>query len=491
MGTPGYTVLQFIKRNIIWIIIGIILLILLILALIFGIVWGDVHDFDRLIIFDKDDIENCVNGEFCGFCSKKCICEFGWKGENCDMLINDTVFYPMNWWNMDSMECVNQGNLMEFECRSTCASDPECKAYTWNPCDSELPSCCSTPDWPCPETRRKINNGPTCCYGTGPNPSCCVPQCKHIKNFNGYTRPFFINSYERTGDPFPTRRNIESEHILLSQQFLYIKNGVKCFGYLCTYNDEYGLVFVDDIVYLNIVNTMNEIIEDGLEFWNIFGNWQDLIPDTMENYDVLPSSLGNVLEITELPFLQMKRIFNTTSPSISSMTVASSRGIMYSMILNTDYNYEYDGHTLEIIDKDYSLEFLDPNTITEKYNTIILIMPLYMRKSLPKLLTNSFNLLKDGGRIIIRGQNWDFINSTVIINWCMAAGMAKNKFTSEYFDLFKELHFEEDLALKEPCEGVCEDPSPFPFKNTECWSWFDVFYHPNHMGKWFSFIGKK
>jgi len=485
-------ILKFITKNWLWLILGSVFLVLFVVVIIFSILWGDTHDFDRWLRVSQDDQDDCINGEFCPFCSTECICEFGWKGKHCNQKNYTGTFYPVNWWDMESMECFNQGVLSEEACMTGCENDDQCKGYTWNPCETELPSCCIEPAWPCLLLRREIEELPTCCTGESPNPSCCIPQCKHIKNFNGFDKPAFLTMYERSNEMVIYRRSIEDIPPPVSQRILYVKNGAKCFGYLCTYNEEYGLVWTDDFMHSQVVETIDEIIHDALPTWNENGDWQGIVPETMGDYSKLPSKLGDVLEITELPFLQMKKLFETTTPKIDSMTVACSRSTMYTMMTPTDYhNWTYDGKSLIQIKKDYSLEFLEPGEIPKKYDTIILTMPMYMRKSLPRLLTNAFNLLKDGGHMITRTQFWPFVNSTVVTNYCMAAGMAKWKFASEFGALFTPVHFKADPMLSEPCVGSCDSPEPMPFKNTECWAWYPGFYHPEHVGQWFSFIGKK
>ena len=175
------------------------------------------------LIYDSD---YCVNGEYCDFCTpSKCICFLGWTGKKCDTLLTDDYFYDTNWWNMASENVYVPLDYYDIHNKTQCADScqnntDECIGYIWNPCVSY----------------------------TIPVLDSCVTECKHIRNKCMFDRPQIITNYERLPIQVEPPRRI-LEEMPASQEWMYLKNGVKCMGYVCHYSEDYGFVYIDEISY--------------------------------------------------------------------------------------------------------------------------------------------------------------------------------------------------------------------------------------------------
>ena len=410
------------------------------------------------------DSEYCVNGEYCEFCEDLCTCFYGWTGELCDTLIENGTYYETNWWNYKSRYIGHPVSIIPYginqhECSLLCEDDIECDGYVYNPCFNHTvyPECNTF------------------------NEECCITECKFLKPYIGYDRPWLIVKYESITEvqPLVLRRgvettenskSVESVGYPPSQEWVYLKNGIKCFGYICQYNDNYGLVYVDEITYRERRRDMDTIII--LSYMSVFNpDWHfELLNITAKNKDIL--------EITEMPYLQSLKAFPD-----NDITVMSSRSELFSSMTNSDF-YNTNITTKEL---DLSVSLVIPE---KKYDIVILTFSLYGRKSLPVLLTNAYNHLKSGGKIFIRDKFYSYINSTVLTNYCMAAGMPKKKFLTDYFKKFEELEYWESEEEIEP-EQTQTQNSPYQLKNNFCWLYNDDYYAPGHTGKWFIFVGKK
>lgn len=387
------------------------------------------------------DSEYCENGEYCDFCEVKCICFYGWSGKQCDTLIENGTFYESNWWNYASLRLRNpEYGLNKSQCALLCKEDIECLGYTYNPLFNDT----------------------------------SYSECKHLQPSSGYDKPWLIVGYERIPEePQVLRRNIEEIEDYMDpppQEWLYLKNGIECFGYTCHYNDDYGLVYVDEITYRKKREVIDKFIISTY-LWIFELNYHlNSINITASNKDIL--------EISEMPYLQSLIVFPD-----NDIIAMSSRAELFSSMLGSDFS----NPNITTLERDLSVSLIVPE---KQYDIVLLTFSLYGRKSLPTLLANAYNHLKDGGKIFIRDKYYSYINSTVLTNWCMAAGMAKEKLLTDYFKKFKKLEYWESEEEMEP-EDVWAENDPFKLKNNVCWLYNDDYYHPGHTGKWFVFVGKK
>lgn len=483
------------------------------------------------------DSSKCINGEYCGFCDDKCICKFGWMDEFCDKLKYNDTWYPFEWKDDTSRSEWFEGDQTFEDCMQFCEDDPTCRAFHWTETKYCLPillkrSLEETENGPPLGTCARIRN-----YENFVNPLFvveydifCYPPFiikrsltntiatnSRQKEYNFYkSKQCFllqkaIESELSENDRSPLqcirkddnsnsnrksiqiRKELQNGPMLIEVQekLLYIKNGVNCFGYICYYNNDYGLVWIDSQIYKYITGVRAKITVDEFESWTQCGNWQDEVPEKMGNYSSLPSDLGKVLEITVSPYLQMKRIFETTGATVKSISVANEYGDMLKDINGSEYGYTYMEKDLFVIKHDYSEQYFPPEYMDLRYDTIILPIAMYSRQSLPVLLTNVYNLLNPDGIVIIRDQYWNYTNSEKLTNLCMGAGMVTRKFANNFMDLFTQMYYEEDDPMYEPVGLNCITPDPIPGKSSSCWNWDYSYEHPEHMGLWYSFIGKK
>jgi len=436
-----------IKTNWVKIFFWALFFVVAIISMILSITSGSVWFFQKHHIYTPSD---CINGISCPFCDDKCICKFGWSGVSCNTLTDDYPFYDQFWWNLGSLDLETQGTLNLTACNASCTSNTTCKGYIWNPCNLVI------------------------------NETECLSICYHLVNYLFLPRPFIDVYYEKLN-------NTNTTGLPISQGFLYIKNGINCYGLICGYNDKYGLAFTDSLTYQYAREQSNSFLltVDGCDTCD---TWQDDGVVKMGSYRRTGRKLGRILEITELPFLQLKRILDLTgslAKEFDSMSVACTRAEFFSGVTEFDYTYTKLGKSLNFISIDLSKQVVD-FTIIPKFDTVILTAPLYGRENLPLLLSNAFNLLDDGGTMIIRAQYWTVINATVIQNKCSAAGMVKQQFVDDYLSWFTRLLYVEDDPEEEPfINGTYPNSVPFVFKNTECWNFVDEFHPPGHTGVWF------
>ena len=181
-----------------------------------------------------------------------------------------------------------------------------------------------------------------------------------------------------------------------------------------------------------------------------------------------------------MPYLQTPLLFPD-----NDLTVISSRAELFKTLINSDYNES----KYNIVDMDLSTGLVKTE---EKFDIVILPLSLYARKSLPNLLSNAYNYLKPRGIMAIRDKYYTYINSTSHVNWCMSAGMPKKKLMEDFFAKFKKVvKLEEDETEIEP-EKLFIENNPLKLKNEDCWVYDgNDYYHPNHEGNWFLFIGVK
>lgn len=435
------------------VIVGTVLMLSCFLSIFFGNLWY----FNKHFIYD---LTSCgKNGISCPFCvDTKCICNMGWTGDDCTEKIfseDDYEYIPVSLWDYDSLARETNGNLNTTQCGDACFNTSTCKGYTWNPCDTVIGD-------------------------------LCVQECEFIEAYAYFNQSIYITYYQRINET-------------ASQKWLYIKNNftteeTTCFGLVCYYNSKYGLTNVDDLTYENAKYTTNTLLQSLPTCANCT-IWRDQIADKMGDYTKMKTQLGNVLEITELPYLELANLLNQSlehKKEFVSMTVACTKYAFYKDIHDFDYNLIINNKGLNFLTEDLSKRVIDYTTCT-RYDTIVMIMPFYLRKNIPLLLTNAYNMLNDNGYIIIRGDYWTNINYTSLYNSCSAAGMITEELWHDFKVLFKTIHYVEDDPDIEPYEetGSYPDPTPFPYKNTDCWNWNDYYYHPYHEVVWFSFIGKK
>lgn len=414
------------------------------------------------------------HGEYCPFCTtKKCICSDPWYGPTCATATscsNSTNCFPNTYYDWESARSVYMGQISETACREACYLDTTCKGYMIDPCPIPLLSNCTYPG--------ELN----CCNATTyPEAICCSPQCRHIKNYVGYNKPLYVTGYQRVP-------NNES-NIPRSEKILYPRIDKESFGYISTYDKDYGIVYVDEIVKEYSDYHMDLIMTGSLVNISLNTGFYDSLPSKFGYYAQMRNYIGNLLEITDMPFLHMKRFLNYKNTSVGTITVASARGDHFKTISITDYyNYQFLTKELKVEDIDYGEEIIEPHDF---YDTILLTVSMYTRSSISKLLTNAYNRLNNGGYLIIVDQIWSEINEYALENWCMGAGMAKDLFMTEYLAQMQSFprYSASDASKVEP--EVIESGQPFPLKSTQCWGWDPLFVHPNHTGKWIYIMAKK
>lgn len=411
----------------------------------------------------------CDHGDYCPFCDddEKCICSKGWYGTRCEIKRAIENVYDGPFFNWESKEKIYKGQLSYEECKAASDNDIDAKGFSFDPCS-------------------KPHVDDECTY-----------QCLHIKTFKSFMKPFIVLGYEtkKNGIEMPVtlppqeskRREIFIDPTI-SQSWMFLKKGIECIGYLCTYNEKYGSVWVDGLLYENTNAHLDDIMFDQTLNWTDNIKWYDDLVNKFDGYNKLPSDLGDILEVTEMPFYQVVRVLNNTRFKYKSVTISSGRANTYKTKGDTDtyankYNYELDPRELSTFK--YSRKYQ-----TKKYDTIFLTLALYGRLSLSRLLSNVYNLLNLGGHIIIVDHSWNYINSTVLNNWCMGAGMAKNKYLSNYRSLYTQEYLLEGPIIDHPCNRT-DLEIPFPYKGCQCWGWNEAFLLPGHKTNWFYYIGKK
>jgi len=105
-----------------------------------------------------------------------------------------------------------------------------------------------------------------------------------------------------------------------------------------------------------------------------------------------------------------------------------------------------------------------------------------------------YNKIKPGGYIVMLEKHYSEINDNEIYNKCMFAGMPKKKYTEEFMSLFTEVHY---VEYDDEVEPNFEESNTTPFAPRSAWCWMpdgfleEDIVHPEHVGNWFLFVGKK
>ena len=409
---------------------------------IFLSIRGGVHVYKKKgdLIFELNVCQH--GGEFCPTCPEdNCVCKMGWGGEYCNQQ-NTGVYYPQTYWNRDS-ERLSYPNgepvLTEVNCKAQCALESTCKASIWNSCWDTHDECTAESDV-----------------------DCCIPRCMFLKNKLGMNVPYFKLGYEQLPQ--------DGEQ---SQEKMYVKVGTDCIGYQCYYNEKYGLVHVHEIQESHADWVGSQI--ETFVFQDIYNqSWFD----SNKKPESLPQNPKSILEVNEMPYLQSTRWFDHEKITVVSSSASRNKALVGTDLFNT---------SIKIIESDWSYHIAYPPQ--QKYDLIVVVGGMYGRRSLPKLMTNIYNHLEDGGVIYIRQKVYTHINSSVLHNNWVQAGLPKTKFIEGFLSLFDQLEKETFHEELEPSEQTM---SPFLLKNNICWEWNDEdYYHPGHSGKWFYFVGKK
>jgi hypothetical protein len=442
--------------------------------------------------------DNCENnGEYCRDCETSCICILGYEGEVCEDKKNAT-YNPVTYFDDISGTIVLIGTTNSTECEDLCTKDGDnCTAYGYRP-SGWVP--------PFPIRRTFVEEG----------------LCTQVHNFQTgegvqLDKPLFSTTFEEIQDELIILRRGGEGIQDYPIDYLVVKTGQDCYGYLCHYHEKYGIVWVDDKTYEDSKNfVFTEIVHGG-----IGPIWYDDLVEIFGNYSGIGKNLGGVLEVTDYPYLHVKRMVDYRNFSFDTLTIAARHGDFYDQQPWVDY----DNFDKTLILSDLSVDYV---VETEKYDTIILTMAMYNKKSLPRLITNVYDLLKPGGIIVMNDRYWTYINQTGIRNHCMAAGMPTKNFTMEFLDLFEEILFLHSEPFVEPeeigpprrggsgekgpiwerlnggekerrnggeNERRCGDPDhPFNYMDDGCWYiglGETYYYYPNHEFEWFVFIGRK
>lgn len=195
------------------------------------------------------------------------------------------------------------------------------------------------------------------------------------------------------------------------------------------------------------------------------GDFIEGVPEILQ--DMEPESL---LEITEMPILVAPLLFDSYDE--------------YKIICR---NYELYNYT-NYIHADLTDVIVQPDI---QFDVVIVNYANYAGKSSSRLYTNAYNFLKSGGLMIIIGEYYQYLNASVLTNWCALGSLVQHQFMTDYFALFDMLDYvESDLEEQPAIEMDYEDPRWK--KEYYCWKWNDEDdYHPQHKLKKFLFVGRK